>query len=489
MKAALPFLRLALTVSVFVLRDSAFAEKEAIDIGSRRELFVDDLLVGEWNGTRRKLHAPRSLPKAAFPARPFGHYATVLKDGDLFRLYYRGDKVAGMHWRDGWGAYHENEVTLYAESRDGYTWSEPDLGLFEIESIPKGNVVMDVTEDTFLVTHNFTPFLDQRPGVPAEERYKALGGGRYPPENWGSWKSPEERTRLREKYGPGGLKAFASPDGIRWKLMQEEPVLSEDIGNFDSQNVAFWSEAEQKYVCYFRILRNGLRSIRRSTSKDFRNWTEPVDMEANQPGEHLYTNGTHPYYRAPHLYIALATRFQANRGSITDVVFMTSRPGSSRYDRVFKEAFLRPGLGPGGWGNRSNYVTWNVVPTGRDQMSIYLYGGDHYVLRTDGFVSVNAGFEEGEFLTRPLVFSGRELEINYSTSAAGMMRVEIQDAESGDPFPGFSLEDSRKVWGDEIARIVKWGKGDGDVSSLAGKPIRLRFVMNEADLFAIKFNE
>ncbi|MCB1230491.1 MAG: hypothetical protein KDN19_09510, partial [Verrucomicrobiae bacterium] len=441
----------------------------------------------------RKLHSPQKLPRSAYPPRPFGHYATVLKDGDRYRLYYRGDKVPGMHWRQGWGAYHENEVTLYAESKDGFSWSEPDLGLFQIETMPKGNVVLEVTDETFLVTHNFTPFIDTRPGVPAEEKYKALGGGRYPDENWSNWKTPDERDKLREKYGPGGLKAFASPDGLHWTLLQEEPVLSEEVGNFDSQNVAFWSGAEEKYVCYFRILHHGLRSIRRTTSDDFLNWSEPVEMEANQPGEHLYTSGTQPYFRAPHLYIALATRFQANRGSITDVVFMSTRPGSDRYDRVFKEAFIRPGLGPGGWGNRSNYVTWNVVPTGKDQMSLYLYGGDHYVMRTDGFISVNAGFEEGEFVTRPLVFSGKELEINYSTSAAGMIRVEIQDAGTGEPIPGFALEDCRKIWGDEIARVVKWGaegmEGTSDVSSNAGRAVRLRFVMNEADVFSLKFND
>ncbi len=461
-----------------------------MDIGDRRELFVDELLVGEFRGTRLKLHPPRKLPRTD-PPRPSGHYATVLKDGDRYRLYYRGDKVPGMHWRDGWGAYHENEVTLYAESTDGYRWTEPDLGLFEIASLPKGNVVLDVTEDTFLVTHNFTPFIDTRPGVPADQRYKALGGGRYPEPNWGGWKTPEERASLRERYGPGGLKAFASPDGLRWTLLQNDPVLGETVGNYDSQNVAFWSEAEGCYVCYFRWSGGGLRGVRRATSPDFLTWSEPVDMEANQPGEHLYTSGTHPYYRAPHLYLALATRFQANRGSITDVVLMSTRPGSDHYDRVFREAFIRPGLGPGGWGNRSNYVAWQVVPTGETEMSMFMYGGDHYVLRTDGFVSVHAGFEEGEFLTRPLVFSGRELEINHSTSAAGMIRVEIQEAETGRPHPGFSLEDCRRIWGDEIARIVKWGEGDdgsADVSELAGRPVRLRFVMNEADVFSLKFN-
>ena len=482
-------LRLFLALALISIPSASLAE-QPVDIGDRRELFVDDLLIGKLDGTRLKLHQPKLLP-AVSPPRPSGHYATVFKDGDKFRLYYRGDKVPGMHWRDGWGAYHENEVTLYAESKDGYHWTEPNLGVYQIDSMPKGNVVLDVSDDTFLVTHNFSPFIDLRPGVPAAEKYKALGGGRYPAENWASWSTPTERADLRQKYGPGGLRAFASPDGIHWSPMSNQPVLSEEIGNYDSQNVAFWSEAEQKYVCYYRWFSKGYRGVRRSISDDFVTWSEPVDMQANQPGEHLYTSGTQPNYRAPHLYIALATRFQARRGSITDVVFMSTRPGSDHYDRPFKEALIRPGLGPGGWGNRSNYVAWNAVPTSDTEMSMYMYGGGHYTLRHDGFISVHAGFDEGEFITRPLRFDGKSLEINYSTSAAGMIRVEILDAETDATIPGFTLDDSVKIYGDEISRTVKWTRGDdvtADLSQLAGQAIKLRFVMNEADLYSIKFN-
>ncbi len=457
---------------------------EPVDIGTRRELFVDGLVVGSFDGTRLKMHEPQRLRRT--PPRPFGHYATVLKDGEKLRLYYRGDKVPGAHWRNGWGKYHEGEVTLYAESADGgINWVEPNLGIHDVKEIPKGNVVVDMSDDTFLVTHNFTPFIDTRPGVPAEERYKALGGGRYPPENWGSWKTADERRLLREKYGPGGLKAFASADGLHWRLLRKEPVIAEDQGSFDSQNGAFWSDAEQQYVCYFRWFDNGRRAIRRSTSKDFLNWTQPVDMQANEPGEHLYTSCTHPYFRAPHIYVALPTRFQARAGAITDIVLMATRPGSDRYHRHFREAFIRPGLGARGWGNRANYITLNVVQTSPTEMSMFMYGGAQYVMRLDGFISINAGYEKGKFVTRPVTFSGSTLEINYSTAGAGEIHVELLDAD-GKPIPGFSLGDCDAIKGDTISQTVTW-QGKSDVSSLAGKPVRVRFVMNEADVYSLRF--
>jgi len=471
---------------IAVLADGNVAAERIspIDIGSRRELFVDDLLIGKLDGTNLKLHKPHRLRR--MPRRPFGHYATVLQDAGKLRLYYRGDKVPGAHWRNGWGKYHEGEVTLYAESNDGgINWTEPKLGLHKVPKIPRGNFGGRMSRDTFPVTHNFTPFIDTRPGVPATERYKALGGGRYPPENWGGWKTPNERAKLRAKYGPGGLKAFVSADGLRWRLLKKKPVLAENLGSFDSQNGAFWSEAEKQYVCYFRWFDKGRRAIRRSTSKDFLVWTKPVDMQANMPGEHLYTSCTQPYFRAPHIYIALPTRFQASKGAITDIAFMATRPGSNRYHRHFKEAFIRPGLGPSGWGNRANYITLNAVQTSPTEMSMFMYGGGHYVLRLDGFISVNAGFEKGEFLTKPLKFSGTRLEFNYSTSGAGQIRVELQNT-TGQPIPGYALEDCDPIKGDAIAGHATW-KENSNLSSLAGKPIRLRFVMNEADLYSIRF--
>ena len=458
---------------------------DPVEIGSRRELFVDDLLIDTLNGTRLKLHEPQQLK--LMPPRPFGHYATVLQDGDRLRLYYRGDKVPGAHWKNGWGKYHEGEVTLYAESIDnGVHWTEPDLGILDIPEIPKGNAILEVSDETFLVTHNFTPFIDTRPDIPDDERYKALGGGRYPLENWGGWKHADERSGLREKYGPWGLKAFSSPDGLHWKLMKSTPVIAEDLGSFDSQNVVFWSDAESQYVAYFRFFKNGVRAIRRSTSRDFLNWTPPVDMRANEPGEHLYTSATQPYFRAPHIYVALPTRFQAKAGAITDIVFMATRPGSDHFYRHFKEAFIRPGLGDRGWGNRANYITLNAVQTSSTEMSMLMYGGAQYVMRLDGFISVHAGYEEGEFLTKPFMFTGDQLEINYSTSGAGRIRVEVQDA-NGNAISGFTLEDSREIYGDHISRIVKWGDTT-DVSSLTGQPVRLRFVMSEADLYSLKFS-
>ena len=135
------------------------------------------------------------------------------------------------------------------------------------------------------------------------------------------------------------------------------------------------------------------------------------------------------------------------RVASSDSVFFTTR-GGNRYDRTFMEAFLRPGPSPEDWVARDNTPALGVVPANAREMFIYRVSHyaqptshlARYVLRTDGFASVNAPFRGGELVTKPFVFSGSNLELNFETSAAGGVRVEIQD-ESGKPFPGYALAD------------------------------------------------
>ena len=106
-------------------------------------------------------------------------------------------------------------------------------------------------------------------------------------------------------------------------------------------------------------------------------------------------------------------------------------------------------------------------------------------MRLDGFVSVQAPMAGGDVVTKPLRFQGRRLALNFATSAAGRIRVEIQDAK-GVPFPGFALGDCPPLFGDSVERIVNWNAGK-EVSSLAGQAVRLRFEVADADLFSFQF--
>lgn len=473
------------TAVVALLATCTALGAEAVALGSRRELFVDHFLIDALAGTSLKLHEPRPAEVAVKVDYPwegaFNYGGVVLKDGQTYRMYYRGWPATG------------SPVRCYAESEDGTRWAKPELGICEVAGTRQNNVIL--VESPF--ANNFTPFLDTRPGVADDERYKALAGNHS-----------------------SGLVAFVSQDGVHWKKLRDEPVLTSSLPNsFDSYCHGFWSESEGLYACYFRCGVNGIRAVARATSRDFTHWSEPTPMTysdtgTTQPSHHLYENMTGSYYRAPHIYVALAPRFMPGRRVVTDAEletlsmatlgqwqyyhdcadggFMTSR-GGTRYDRTFMEAFVRPGPGAANWVSRTNYPLRGVVPTGPAEMSIYVnrhyaqksWHIRRYVLRTDGFASVHAPYEGGEMVTKPLTFAGKELDINFATSAGGGIRVEVQGAD-GKPIPGFALADCPEIVGDRIEHVVAW-TGGSDVSRLTGQPIRLRFVMKDADLYAVRF--
>ena len=147
-------------------------------------------------------------------------------------------------------------------------------------------------------------------------------------------------------------------------------------------------------------------------------------------------------------------------------------------------------------GNRSNYMTWGLLQLPGDDRELSVYATEAYyagpasrvrrfTFRTDGFVSVHAP-AKGELITKPLCFTGGTLELNCCTATGGSIRVEIQDA-NGKPLPKFRLSDGQPITGDHVACVAGW-KGGTNVGALAGRPVRLRFVMNNADLFSMKFN-
>ena len=330
-----------------VLCPARAAQNEVLNIGSRLEPFMDEYLIDTLDGAKLRVCEPRDegvvlrFDKAW--EGPFCGYATVIHDGGIYRLYYRGLPVAAANGS-------ENETTCYAESEDGINWRKPELGLCEGQGTKKTNIILANAAPT---SHNFSPFLDKNPQASPETRYKALGG-----------------------TSESGLIAYVSANGIVWRKLQDGPVFQDGGWVFDSQNVSFWSEAEGQYVLYYRKVPAKIRAIARATSKDFIRWSEPVmmtysDTNSDVPAHHLYTNQTRPYFRAKHIYVSTAARFMPGRQVLTeaeasaikvhpdyfkdtaDVVLMTSR-GGNRYDRACMSALIKPGIGAHNWVSRTN---------------------------------------------------------------------------------------------------------------------------------------
>lgn len=499
-------LGLALVTAIAVLgTDLALLASagEPIDIGGRRELFVDELLVESIEGAARQtLHHPTAREVVLVCDRPWEgnglNYITVFRDGELYKMYYRG----GDYDR-GCTAFHE-QVYCYAESRDGVHWERPNLGLVEFGGSKKNNIITSEKDPQLgSVCHNFSPFIDRNPGAPASERYKAIGGG--------------------------PLFALVSPDGIHWTKAASQPIIT--LGDFDSQNLAFWDVIRREYRAYHRKFRNG-RDVMTETSTTFaKGWTEPVFLEYTPSrGGELYTSQITQYERAPHYFLGFPTRYE-DRGltpstkylpqwdyrqsrsalskregtAVTEGLFMASRDG--RKFRVFEEAFVRPGLrSRDSWFYGDNYQNLGLVetvsaiaPDAPKELSMYMTEGTlqngkpaklrRYTLRLDGFVSINASMSGGCLRTKPIRFAGSRLTLNFSSSARGGIRVGLTGA-GGQPLAGGSVEDCPWIYGDDLARPVEWlreGKETTDVSAWAGKPVRLMFELRDADLYSFQF--
>lgn len=466
-------------------KTARIAPADVIELGDRRELFVDDYLIERLRGVELRLQKPVPRNVAINHDVPWegntcGYY-TVFQDGNLFRAYYRG-----AHY-DPSKTYEP--VVCYAESRDGIKWDRPELGLVNYKGSTRNNIIWDGVGSL-----NFTPFRDRNPNCREGEEYKALG-------------SPSARNHEEQ-----ALFAFKSPDGVHWSLLSEKPVMDHTVGAnvFDSQNLAFYDPLRGCYVGYYRdsIYPGSVRfrQIMTCTSTDFRRWTKPQLLDfGDAPLEHLYTNAVTPYYRAPHIYMGFPKRLSPDRymsgnrgGGVSDGVYMTSRDG--QHFKRWGEALVRPGLQPECWETRNNMTAWGILETASDlptapkELSIFTsegyYGSQaarlrRFTMRVDGFVSANAPLKGGELITRPFTFEGGALSLNVGTSAVGSVRVEIQDGD-GKALKGYTLRDCDEIYGDSLDRMVTW-KGQADLRGLAGKPVRLHFALSDADLYSLQF--
>ena len=489
--------------------------KKPIDIGSRRELFVDDFMFTGTGNAKFVMHNPE--PKELAVKRDTigddhaTSYYSIVFDGSKYSLFYTGHGFGLSQGK--WPHQH----ICRAESEDGIHWVKPNYGLYEFKGTKENNIVYLLEND---LLDNFFVFYDPNPNCPANEKFKAL------------------LERVLEDGNPV-LNAATSEDGIHWT--DRGIVIYK--GTFDSLNTCYFDEETETYYAYVRTWEDHLpgrnigetrtedmnvdtatraRSIVRLESKDFFNWSEPEPLYYGTCLDYqMYTNNIMPYYRAKHIIIGFPTRYYARpwrrlfkeipsssvrkfteedtrTGFIpmTDGLFMSSRDGLNfkRYDST---PFFPSGPeGKGNWVYGDAYPAYGMIETPSDrplepnQISMLVpdnaYNGlRRHVIRLDGFVSLHAETEPEVILTKPFTFKGNRLEFNYKTTVAGGFKVELLD-EYRNPYPGFEMDKCDEMFGDTVARDISWNE-QFDVSSLEGKTVYMRIKMYECDLFSFRF--
>lgn len=465
-----------------------------LSIGNRTELLLDDALIDTLYEAELRMNRPERREVVLRMDQPWegigsGAYVSVFGDGGKFRMYYR----CMLH---PFSDHDECQYACYAESGDGIHWDKPALQALRLDE--SGIVAASPADEAARFrhnnivlagrfAHNFSPFPDTSPGCPPTMKFKAVAGDH-----------------------DNGLVGFVSADGIRWTAIREQPLVRD--GTFDSQNVAFWDSARERYICYSRYFHpvtpgagafEGIRCIQSCESPDFLHWSapRPNEYEADAPMEHFYTNAAIPCPGAEHILLSFPMRFIPDRHKVpehaepgvSDTLLMSSRDGV-RWNRHFREAWLRPGMDRRNWTQRNGIVAHGILDTSVEEHSLYV--NEHYewedacirrlVLPRHRFASVHAGSREGGFATKPLLLSGSTLTLNFATSAAGSVEAQLE-YEDGQPIAGFAFADCGRLYGDELDHSVVWA-GEPSLAKLAGKAVRIRFKLKDADLYAFRID-
>ncbi len=514
--------------------------QQVLSVGSQKQLFIDYRFIESAEGIQLVKQEPyQTREKLVVADQPWeegaalGSYSTVAREGDTIRLWYDiriGDPPQGEKQPAFMGV-------AYAESRDGIHFTKPDLDLVELNGSRKNNLLMP-SDPSELVIGGGSVWRDENPDCPAEERYKSwikvyprkakITGGPnhvFTSPDGIHWKLDERQVeglragdtqpswfwepRMR-RYAGYSREWIREKSGFGFRAFSYNE--SDDLFHWDSMAMAM--EPDERDHAAAPAMRIDVRNLEvRGTNIIPQN---PARSAAAADGQvqtltptsllDFYGPGVFPYEG---VYLALVPVFHHWKGSANE-----AWPNSADIQlAVSRDArhFTRPGnrqpflsTGPdGSWDSKWIYPVLRPIRMG-DQLWIYYYGTnqDHSsrldpqaevketaisraILRLDGFIAAVADYEGGVLITPPMRFEGKRLELNLDTGAGGSAVVELLD-EEGRPISGYGFHVADECNGNSIRMPVTW-RGNGDVSALSGKPVRLHIRMRSARLFAFQF--
>ncbi len=460
-------------------------------LGSRKHLFIDKALIARMDETIRfTSNTPIRIEVTDFrntrPWEPSPRMGGAIPD--ICSFWDDGDKINMLYSNSAmWGG--KDPAICLTTSPDGLHWEKPELGLHAWNGSTRNNIVLrNALQGTVIK--------DRNPDAPADQRYKLM-----------AW--------LMRR----GFYLWTSSDGVRWQRNESAAFPFDPDGSCE----LFWDDQAGLYRTYMRAASPretpfiGRRIVYGKTADVMRPWPftpakEPLwaytlprpgsdELPLIDTGGEVYRMKAVKYPWAPDVYLAFPWRHVSNirPGSFT----MVSRDGENWHGYELPYYFAS------GWELEGRQVLEALMEQGmiRRGDEIWQYGtvrftehgGTRYggvehegsgfdrlirlTQRLDGFVSLDAGEEKGTILTRPLTFSGGQLELNVK--AKGVVRVALLD-EQHNPLPGYRLEDCEPIRNDSVRYIVTW-KGRSDLSAHAGKTVRVQFELHDAKLFAFQF--
>ncbi|HEV2294767.1 MAG TPA: hypothetical protein VGR35_13010 [Tepidisphaeraceae bacterium] len=410
-------------------------------------------------------------------------YANVIKVGDEYRMYYealptRNSEVPG-------------NICL-ATSKDGLTWTKPELGIVEFEGSSANNIVFGAANTRYGL-HGHQVFVD--PLAPAKERFKLIYMG-----NKVKDRDPKLIERLKRDR-PEAVHALAetkqivmmgaaSPDGLHW-TEREQPLMAHVN---DSGPSVYYDQKLKNYVGYFRHYVMGRRAISRSETDDFWNWPVPKLVlwpnATDEPSDDYYTN-SHAIYPGtatmhlmfPVIYKRKSDGAAMRMGSSADGVNWQWIPGGNVLANgpigSWNAGWFVGGVGlfqiPGErvalpcTGSPLPHKFPRVIPIGEIALAVW----------PSERLSAVVADQDGAFTTVSLAAAGDELFLNLVTPRTGAVQVQVEGVA------GRTFEDCDPLFGDEMKKQVTW-KGESSIGVKPGESFRLSIRMHNAKLFSFE---
>jgi hypothetical protein len=435
-----------------------------IQLSPGPHLFIDDYLIGEQSFLSRTVNQPEKLPVPVVTGgrdgdENFQPYLSVIRDPQTGRF---------RMWYDIPENVHQSHIG-YLESEDGVHWIRPHRVLPDPHEIRFGCSVLD-------------------------------RGADFP--------DPTCRYVLAFYHGDGTMLA-TSPDGLRWSMLADTSVIKH---NHDITSL-HWDPIRKQYLAIISVLMEGKhwqgrrRIPHQSVSKDLIHWEKPWVIMTPKIGAPIERGETEFYAMSGviargELLIGLVKILRddlnATPGKTAQEMGDLERKAAglgytvlawSRDGRTWQrdhEPFIPNNPVPGTW---DHAMAWGDEQLVVGDTTLIYYGGyarGHKVARfterqiglarmpRDRYVAREADLNPGRLLTKPLLLKGKALTVN--ALVVGWLRVRLVDGK-GNEIPGFGWVEIR---GDRVDHPVAW---QGDLAKVHGRPVRLEFELQDAQLF------
>ncbi|MFC0772402.1 hypothetical protein [Terrimonas alba] len=456
-----------------------------IDVG--RQLFVDDFLIEQM--TLKKIYHSAEKINANPLFKPETEIelnggnipvAAPFNDGIW---YDHKDKLYKMWYHAGWFS-----GTAYATSIDGVRWIRPELDI-----VPGTNLVLKIRDG--YRRDGATIWMDEE-AVDSRSRYKMFLYNRY-------------------RGGEGG-ELYESWDGIHWNFLRTTSALGDNSSFFYNPFRKKWVFSIRSYWQHQRV-----RSYYEADNfLDASQWEsdttspkspvywlkadwldEPNSMindstqfyDADAVAYESILLGLFTIHRGPNNKIAKFGGFP----KITDMNLGYSRDGF-HFERPDRKPFIGSTNKTGDWDRGYIHAVGGGCLVVRDSLYFYysawsgwspnlkadIYAGGSMglaVLRRDGFVSLNAGEEEGYIITRPVIFNGKYMFVNVDNKE-GSLLVEVLDENYKVILP-YTRSECETINSNSTIQQVSWNKRS-DLASLKGKKVRFKFYLKKGSLYS-----